>query len=141
MAKTVSIQWGGFYTSQQEGGRYGVFRLLDFTNEAYHAAIFREKFTTQPTWSDVQNLRPLIGHAPISSLQFYHEEIKLIGSVPLKADELEGYEIYLDNLQYTRDEIEEIRGNLLNNSQLGPLMVILSIVDGTLKVQTVSETE
>ena len=42
MNKTASIQWGGYYASQSEDGKYSVFRLLDFTDDAYHSAIFRE---------------------------------------------------------------------------------------------------
>ena len=137
MEKTVSMQWGGYYTSKSKDGLYRFFRLLDFTDEAYHAAIFQEKFTTMPTWSDVRDLKPFIGHAPISSLQFYHQEMTLIGSTPLRTEDLEGYKIYLDHLYYSHDDIEEIFENLIHNSQLGPLTLVLSINNDMLQVRTV----
>ena len=139
MEKTVSIQWGGYYASKSEDGLYRLSRLLDFTDDAYHAALFQEEFTTIPTWSDVRVLKPSIGHSPISALQFYHQEMLSIGSSPLKKEDLGGFRIYLEHLYYSHDDIEEIFENLIKNSQLGPLTLAISLNNDTLRVRAVQQ--
>ena len=44
----VDIAWGGYYVSLEGAdGGFRVFRLLDFSQSAYHAALFREKFESR----------------------------------------------------------------------------------------------
>lgn len=39
------VVWGGVYASKgQDSEKYSIFRLLDFNREAYHAALYTEKF-------------------------------------------------------------------------------------------------
>ena len=46
------VVWGGYYARRSvESGQFSVFRLLDFNRDAYHAAMFTEKFASLPSES------------------------------------------------------------------------------------------
>ena len=134
--KNVLIQWGGFYTSRSEEGTYTVFQLLDFTPSMYHAAIYEGEFQELSS-IDISTLHVSILHVPISSLQFYREDMILLGHRPLKREELVGLAFYLDYLDSSEEEIKEYCDVILHNAQLGPLAVNLSIVDEELQVSVV----
>ena len=92
----VDIMWGGYYVSREtDGGQFGVFRLLDFNQTAYHAALFREKFGSVPALTDVTALSPGVMHGPIDALGLCSPPIQLIGILSLTADCLAGYMSYL----------------------------------------------
>ena len=64
----IDIQWGGYYASrEQPNGPVGIFRLLDFNRDAYHAALYKEEFSDVPSLVKIVSLSPFVGHAPIDA--------------------------------------------------------------------------
>jgi len=115
------LAWGGYYTSRGEQGDWGVFRLLDFNNEAYHAALYQERFPSAPTLEEASALQPAVGHAPIAVGQLVNFPATLIGAQPLDADSLVGYGMYLEYVGLPTVEIEPFLEKLILTSHQPPL--------------------
>ena len=132
----INIAWGGYYISMTDNtGAFSVFRLLDFNRQAYHAALFTEKFTILPTLNELLVLSPFIGHAPIDAKALVGEkELQLIGSKPLTYDDLEGYMYYLNECGVLQEEIYELAEEIINFSNQPPLGAQLRIVDEKLVI-------
>lgn len=130
----IEIQWGAYYLTKEDN-QYHVFRLLDFNRYAYHAAIFKETFTTRPTKDEILQLTPFIGHAPIDAKTLLQEEsIQLLASAPLKKEDLEGYRYYLEEQGVTTGELEELIQRIMEFSTQPPLQLRLEIVDDELEI-------
>jgi len=133
-AMNIEIQWGAYYLTEEDN-QYRVFRLLDFNRYAYHAAIFKETFTTRPTKDEILQLTPFIGHAPIDAKTLLQEEsIQLLASAPLKKEDLEGYRYYLEEQGVTTGELEELIQRIMKFSTQPPLQLRLEIVDDELEI-------
>ena len=133
--KEVGIQWGGYYCHAKEEGGFSVFRLLDFTPQAYHASLFSGDFVEKPGLAELRELQPFIQHVPMSSLQFYQMDMELIGHAPLIRSDLEGYGLYLEHHGCTDEEIGENIDIIMHNAGLGPLALALGVVDDALQVR------
>nr|WP_288466278.1 hypothetical protein [uncultured Pseudomonas sp.] len=130
----IEIQWGAYYLTKEDN-QYRIFRLLDFNRYAYHAAIFKETFTTRPTKDELLQLTPFIGHAPIDAKTLLQEEsIQLLASAPLKKEDLEGYRYYLEEQGMTTSEMDELIQRVMEFSAQPPLQLRLEIVDGKLEI-------
>lgn len=130
----IEIQWGAYYLTEEDN-QYRVFRLLDFNRYAYHAAIFKETFTTRPTKDEILQLTPFIGHAPIDAKTLLQEEsIRLLASAPLKKEDLEGYRYYLEEQGMTTSEMDELTQRIMEFSSQPPLQLRLEIVDDELEI-------
>ena len=71
----IDMQWGGYYASKKSSEHvYSIFRILDFGNYSYQAALFREKFPSLPTIEEVLKLNPFAGHVPIRSISLLEQE-------------------------------------------------------------------
>lgn len=133
-AMNIEIQWGAYYLTEEDN-QYRVFRLLDFNRFAYHAAIFKETFTTKPTKDEILQLTPFIGHAPIDAKNLLQEDsIRLLASSPLKKEDLEGYRYYLEEQGMTTSELDELIQRIMAFSTQPPLQLRLEIVDGELEI-------
>lgn len=132
----IDIHWGAYYASKSEDeDGYAVFRLLDFNRDAYHAAIFRERFSSVPVAADIAELSPFVGHAPIDAKSLLAErDLTIVAHKELTPDDLEGYRFYLEHHEYAEDEIEEILTSVVEFSSELPLALSLEIVDGDLKI-------
>ena len=130
----IELQWGAYYLTEEDN-QYRVFRLLDFNRFAYHAAIFKETFTTKPTKDEILQLTPFIGHAPIDAKNLLREDsIRLLVSAPLKEEDLEGYRYYLEEQGVTTGEMEELIQRIMKFSTQPPLQLRLEIVDEELEI-------
>ena len=116
----IDICWGGYYVSR-EAEHFSLFRLLDFNQHAYHAALFKEQFPTIPRLDDVLPLRPFIGHAPIAVEGLLHGSITLVGAAPLTADDLDGYLFYLEHHDVPADEQSLLSQRLIEFSHSPPM--------------------
>ena len=126
----LDIVWGGYYASiPADGGEISAFRLLDFNRDAYHAALFAEKFTAIPTLDELVTLSPFIGHAPIDARALVRDDkLRLIGGKPLNYDDIEGYMYYLDNCGVPQEEMDELAKKIIAFSHEPPLSIRLKIV-------------
>ncbi|MGK7892294.1 MAG: hypothetical protein AB4372_01235 [Xenococcus sp. (in: cyanobacteria)] len=125
----IDIVWGGIYTSKnEESDSYGVFRLLDFNKYAYHASLYSEEFPAQPTWEDVRDILPFIGHAPIDTRAFFNKtNLTLIGSTHLSKEDFEGYSIYLEHQGVPSEEIKSLIDRLIHFSTQPPLKLKMTL--------------
>ncbi len=132
----IELAWGGYYASTDpENGSITVFRLLDFNRDAYHAALFKERFDEMPTLADMTALSPLIGHAPIDARGMVrHENLQFLGSNPLLREDLEGYAYYLEAHEVTAYDIEELFGRILGFSTESPLQLRLELINDELVI-------
>ena len=132
----LQLQWGGFYTSKNENGKFGVFRLLDFNIDAYHIAIYSEEFDKVPTLADIQKLKPFIGHAPIDSKALLNrKELTLIGNKKLVKEDLIGYSYYLTDGEDTDDELKSFLSDVISFSHKPPMNLLLSLKNGKLDIK------
>lgn len=133
-AMDIDIQWGAYYLTKEDN-QYRVFRLLDFNRYAYHAAIFKETFTSRPTKEETLQFTPFIGHAPIDAKALLKEgNIQLLAAAPLKKEDLEGYRYYLEEQGMTNSELDELIQRIMEFSTQPPLQLRLEIVDDELEI-------
>jgi len=132
----IDFQWGGYYASKEDGqNEYGVFRLLDFNRDAYHVALFQEKFSEIPTLEAVLRLSPFIGHAPIDSRALLRkQEIHLLGGPVLMEDDLEGYRFYLEHYDVSDNEIRNLFQDIIGFGRESPMKLTLILDDGELSI-------
>ena len=132
----IDIVWGGYYaTIPADGGEISVFRLLDFDRDAYHAALFTEKFSTVPELEEIAAETPFIGHAPINARALLNkDECRLIGGKPLTRDDLDGYMCYLQAHEVPQEEMDELAERIIGFSHQPPLSLHLEIVDEELVI-------
>jgi hypothetical protein len=130
--KTVDVQWGGYYVAKEEG-RYSLFRLLDFNQDAYHIQLFRDKFDHIPQLAEVQTLHAYYGHAPIDTSNLLKkEDMHLIGSKPLGSDDLEGYGEYLRQMGNSQEAVDTTLNTCIAFSAKPPARVrIVQTAAGT----------
>jgi hypothetical protein len=122
----IDIQWGGYYTSKEEG-KFGIFRLLDFNKDAYHIQLFQENFDHSPTFDEIKGLRPFMWHAPIAVGGLLNcDELKLIGHNNLDEQALMGYEEYLRQMGADEAAIKEMVNRLIDYSDRVPMKIQLT---------------
>ena len=106
----LDLMWGGYYASlSSENNKVSVFRMLDFNQDVYHAALFAEKFTNTPNLEQLKNLFPFIGHAPIDARSLLHnDDLQMIGHQELSHSDLEGYIYYLEAHNVPQEEVDDL---------------------------------
>ena len=132
----IDILWGGFYASQcMESGEFSVFRLLDFNQHAYHAALYKKRFSTIPAEAAIIALSPFIGHVPFDTRELLGKDRPiLIGSKPLSLEDLDGYMYYLEDHEVDKDERRSLTQRLIESSNEPPLKLRLQIADEELEI-------
>lgn len=130
------VVWGGYYAAiPKEEDEISIFRLLDFNRDAYHIAMFAEKFNSVPKESEIMNLSPFVGHAPIASKGLLnYKEIVLISSSTLTEDDLVGYMYYLEQFGVSKEDREKLSKDLVAFAKEPPLKLRLSIENDQLKL-------
>ena len=133
----IDIQWGGYYVSKEKDKEeYSLLRLLDFNQQAYHAAIYQEKFSEIPLIEDILKLSPMIGHAPIDSKALAgKKEIHLVGSKELVSSDLEGYEYYLEHFEVEEKERKQLISDIIGFSKEPPLKLSLQVIGDELIIK------
>ena len=130
------LQWGGYYISKNEDGKFGVFRILDFNIDAYHVALFSEEFDKEPDMEVILKLEPFIGHAPIDSKALLNKnDLRLIGSRKLTKDDLVGYRYYLTGGEDEDEEIGKFINNVIDFSSKPSMKLLLSVSEGKLEIK------
>ena len=131
----VDVCWGGFYATEEEDGEgYGVFRLLDFNIEAYHASLYKEKFDQLPTLDQALALTPFVDHVPIDSRQLVRYPVEFIGAEPLVVGDFAGYDRYLEAKGVEDQSRQDLIERLVGFSLKDPVPLHLDISDGELSV-------
>jgi hypothetical protein len=132
----IDILWGGFYASQCVDSReISVFRLLDFNQHAYHAALYKKRFSTLPAEEEIVALSPFIGHVPVDTRALLGKDRPiLIGRKPLSPEDLNGYMYYLEDHEVDEDERMSLTQRLIEFSNEPPLKLRLQIVDEELEI-------
>ncbi|HAA55061.1 MAG TPA: hypothetical protein DCE42_09900 [Myxococcales bacterium] len=133
----LHVAWGGVYASksdEEEG--YNLFRLLDFNQYAYHAALFGQTFQELPTSDDLKGLSPFIGHVPIDTRGLLHRnDLQLLATAPLTKEDLEGYTIYLEEHGSEQAEIDELINTLIEFSHEPPVSFKLRLENDELVIE------
>lgn len=131
-----SLKWGGFYcTKSPDDELYSLFRLLDFNRLDYHIAIYSEKFETLPTFAEVKDLRPFIGHTPLSTKSIFNKpELHLVGAIPLQEKCLSGYRYYLQDSGYSNSEIDDQLLRLQESSLQPAVSLRVRLVNGSVEI-------
>jgi hypothetical protein len=93
------LKVGGLYLIKNESGDYSVSKIIAIDSFAVHVRIYADKFQTEPRQITSANLKVMIGHAPIDAKGFLAENPELVKIEDLKDSELEGYNIYLEEMR------------------------------------------
>jgi len=97
---------GGLYATPAEHGGYSVLKILKLDEGGVHVRLYSNRFTARPTKIDEGTLylaglkqpnEPLgMGHAPISKRSFAGWQAVFVQQSTVKKEELEGYELWLE---------------------------------------------
>jgi hypothetical protein len=89
---------GGLYISKKKDSAYSVCKIIVLDDFAVHLRAYKDKFTEKPKQLNSANLHVSIGHFPIDRKGFLLEHPELITVEEVKDAELEGYKIYLEQM-------------------------------------------
>ena len=135
MTSSISTWPGGGYYARisRDSAEVSVIRLLDFNRDAYHAALFSERFDDIPEPDAVESLKPFIGHVPLDSRGLLElKTMVLISTKPLTQSDLYGYIYYLEEFEVAEADRDEIAESLIAFSNDAPMALRLSISDDEL---------
>ena len=112
-----------------------MFHLLDFNRNAYHGALFKETFDGMLTLEDMTARSPFIGHTPIAVRgMLLLKNLRLLGSRHLSREDLEGYACYLEAVETTVKDIEELLESMMRFSTEPPLPLRLERINDELVI-------
>ena len=133
----LDLVWGGYYASiSSDDKQVSVFRMLDFSRDAYHAALFAKKFTHAPNLEQLKDLSPFISHTPIDARSLLlNDDLQMIGRQELSRSDLEGYIYYLEAHEVSQEEIDDLIAKILGFSRdEPPLRLRLQIIEDQLVI-------
>ncbi len=90
---------GGLYLLKNKDNTYYVTKALVIDDFAIHLRTYRDTFKTKPIDINSQNLKILIGHAPLDKTGFLADKPELLKVEDVKESELEGYKMYLEAMK------------------------------------------
>ena len=99
MNSNNGLKVGGLYTLTDHDSSFYIVKLLVVDSFAVHLRTYEEKFAAVPLHINSDSLKILIGHAPISKEGFLAGHPKLINVEKVREDELEGYKLYLEEME------------------------------------------
>jgi hypothetical protein len=94
---------GGVYSIDNGDGKFGVVKILKLDPGIVHVRVYKNKLATRPTSIDLDELSLGsikdkdgfgMGHLPISENDFKGWKAVLLLKAEVKAEELEGYELW-----------------------------------------------
>ena len=91
-----NLKTGGLYLIKGEGNAYHLTKILAIDDFAVHLRTYADTFKTRPENINSENLKVLIGHAPLDKNGFLSSEPDLLIVEGVKDSELEGYKMYLE---------------------------------------------
>ena len=74
-------------------------KILVLDDFAVHLRTYRDTFKTKPININSENLKILIGHAPLDINGFLLDKPELLKAEDVKESELEGYKMYLEAME------------------------------------------
>lgn len=96
--KTDDLKVGGLYLFQNEDKTYYLTKILVIDDFAVHVRTYSNNFKIKPTEINSDNLKILIGHAPMDKNGFLIDKPELLKVETVKESELEGYKMYLEEM-------------------------------------------
>lgn len=117
------IQVGAYYYSNVNDETYEIVRLLEDRADSVHLQLIGV-VSTIPALEDVRGLKPVILHIPLPLEYFFSANLVYIGPAPLTREDLEGYKLYLDQLDFFKTRAEGMVSNLIRQSKKKPLSPI-----------------
>jgi len=96
--QSSDLKVGGLYLFQNEDKTYYITKILVIDNFAVHVRTYSDNFKTKPNDINFENLKILIGHAPIDKNGFLIDKPELLKVEKVKESELEGYKMYLEEI-------------------------------------------
>lgn len=94
-----NLRVGGLYLFKKKDNTYYLTKVLVLDDFAVHLRTYRDTFKTKPTDINSENLKILIGHAPLDKSGFLLDKPELLKVEEVKESELEGYKMYLDAME------------------------------------------
>ena len=94
--QTSDLKVGGLYLFQNEDKTYYLTKILVIDDFAVHVRTYSDNFKTKPNDINSENVKILIGHAPIDKNGFLIDKPELLKVEKVKESELEGYKMYLE---------------------------------------------
>jgi hypothetical protein len=97
------LEVGGIYSTDDGKGRFGVVKLLAYSDGICHVRVYKQKFSTRPTTIDVASLSLGMpgdpdgfgmGHIPLREAGFLEWHPRLITKTAVTTEELDGYNIW-----------------------------------------------
>jgi hypothetical protein len=89
---------GGLYILKNNDNSYSISKILAIDIFAVHLRSYSNKFKQEPTQLSSDTLKILIGHAPLDKQRFLVNNPKLLKTENVKESELEGYSLYLQEM-------------------------------------------
>lgn len=128
---TIKLQYGTFYSSLEESGKFTVFRLLSLEPKGIHYATYEEAFDKRPTQEDIENLKPTMMHIPqgIGGLAYW-KNIEPTYHKDLTPEDLEGYAVYLQQGGLSPDSIIKEIQSIVNFSKEEHVYKLVKNEDG-----------
>jgi hypothetical protein len=94
----TELRTGGLYIIKSKDSSYYVCKILVIDDFAIHIRTYRNKFIQKPVQINSKDLGILIGHAPLAKEGFLLDKPELLKIEEVKESELEGYKIYLEQM-------------------------------------------
>ena len=96
--KPDELKVGGLYLLKNKDSTYCLSKILAIDDFAVHLRTYRDTFKTKPKDINSENLRILIGHAPLDKNGFLTDKPELLKVEAVKDQELEGYKMNLEEM-------------------------------------------
>ena len=97
--QTSDLKVGGLYLFQNEDKTYYLTKILVIDDFAVHVRTYSDNFNTKPNDINSENLKILIGHAPMDKNGFLVDKPELLKVEKVNESELEGYKMYLEAMR------------------------------------------
>lgn len=94
-----NLKVGGIYLLKNNDNTFYLTKILVLDDFAVHLRTYRDTFRTKPSDINTENLKILIGHAPLDVNGFLVDNPELLKVEDVKESELEGYKMYLEAMQ------------------------------------------
>jgi len=94
-----NLKVGGLYVFKNKNNTFYLTKILVLDDFAVHLRTYSDTFKEKPTDINSENLKILIGHAPLDINGFLLDKPELIKVEEVKESELEGYKIYLEAME------------------------------------------
>jgi len=124
-AFTFMLSWGGYYAYKTDDGSYALWRLLDLNQHVVHCARYKTKFKHVPTLAEAKSAEIFAMHVPLAPIEMLDKDQVYVGHAELTVDDLEGYEVYLQAHDYSKQQTTQIIQAVIGYSTENPSRVHL----------------